>query len=331
MRRCLRCSSRNSASPPPDHWLGTGGATHAEQTARIMIAFEQLLPGLDPAVVVVCGDVNSTLACSLVAAKARIPVAHVEAGLRSFDRSMPEEINRVVTDALASALYTPSRAAGENLRREGIPEERIVFVGNVMIDSLLAAAERARASGVLAQLRLAPHDYAVVTLHRPSNVDQPETLRELVDTLAELQELVPVVFPLHPRTAHRLRDFGLESALRALPRLTATAPLGYLDFVQLLSNARLVLTDSGGIQEETTVLGVPCLTLRQNTERPETIISGTNHLVGNSRQLILEQTRTILAGVRTAAAIPERWDGRAAERIADHLLAQSWMQPRGEA
>ncbi len=310
--------------PQPDFCLGTGGATHAEQTARIMIEFERLLPTLAVEVVVVCGDVNSTLAATLVAAKAEVPVAHVEAGLRSFDRSMPEEINRIVTDALSTVLYTPSLEAGMNLRREGIAAERIVFVGNVMIDTLLASVKRAQASEVLARFRQVPHQYAVLTLHRPSNVDTPAALGALVATLAELQQLLPVIFPVHPRTEQRLEEFGLWPQIQSLPALTVTPPLGYLDFIGLLSTARLVMTDSGGIQEETTVLGIPCLTLRENTERPETITNGTNTIVGGSRALILERVRSILGGEAPAARVPELWDGHAAQRIADHLLLQSW-------
>jgi UDP-N-acetylglucosamine 2-epimerase (non-hydrolysing) len=298
--------------PVPDRDLGVGSASHAVQTAKVMIAFEEICLAERPDLVVVVGDVNSTMAASLVAAKLLIPIAHVEAGLRSFDRTMPEEINRIVTDRLADLLLTPSRDANDNLRAEGVPAERIHLVGNVMIDTLhrhlaLAGLERIRE-----RVPVASGEYAVLTLHRPSNVDQPDTLRSILRAVANVASKMPVVFPVHPRTRNRLREFGLEHELDGT---VLTEPLGYIDFLSLTSHARLILTDSGGLQEESTALGIPCLTLRENTERPITVTDGTNRVVGT-------QTANILAGVDEALTttgatrIPELWDGHAAERIA---------------
>jgi UDP-N-acetylglucosamine 2-epimerase (non-hydrolysing) len=268
----------------------------------------------------VVGDVNSTLACALVAAKLGVKVAHVEAGLRSGDWAMPEEVNRVLTDRLSDLLLTPSADADENLRREGLSEERIVRVGNVMIDTLLAQRDRARSSRVLEELELAAQKFAVVTLHRPSNVDDPAALGRLCTALNELSARLPVIFPAHPRTRARLDEFGLE--LGAGVRMIA--PLGYLDFLRLWGSARLVLTDSGGLQEETTALGVPCLTLRESTERPITVEEGTNQVVGSDPARILAAAEDVLAGrAAYAGRVPELWDGRAAERIADALLTRA--------
>ena len=271
---------------------------------------------------------NSTVACSLVAAKLQIPVAHVEAGVRSFDRAMPEEINRIVTDALSDLLFTPSQSANENLRREGIPEEKIHFVGNVMVDTLLHAVDLAAERQAWRGLELSPGGYALLTLHRAANVDDPVVLARLVEALGQVGELLPLVFPLHPRTARRLADFGLMKEFRAMPGIRLIEPLGYLDFVSLLSDAKMVLTDSGGIQAETSVLGIPCLTLRQNTEWPVTISEGTNTLVGSDSQRILDETRRILAGGGKEGRIPERWDGRAAERVVQALY--DWKKFSGE-
>jgi UDP-N-acetylglucosamine 2-epimerase (non-hydrolysing) len=311
---------RDLEMPEPDVNLSVGSGTHAEQTARVMLAFEPVLLAHRPDWVVVVGDVNSTLACALVASKLGVKVAHVEAGLRSGDWAMPEEVNRVLTDRLSDLLLTPSADADENLRREGLPEDRIVRVGNVMIDTLFRQLERSRASRVLEELELTPREFAVVTLHRPSNVDDPGALRRIASALGEVAARLPVVFPAHPRTQARLREFGVElpGGVRVIP------PLGYLDFLGLWSSARLVLTDSGGLQEETTALGVPCLTLRENTERPVTVTEGTNRVVGSDPARIVGTAAEILAGSGASAGrVPELWDGRAAERIADGLIGRA--------
>ncbi len=298
--------------PEPDVNLEVAGGSHAVQTARILERFEAFLLERTPGLVVVVGDVNSTAACSLAAAKLSIPVAHVEAGLRSFDRTMPEEINRVVTDALSELLFVSEPSGVENLAREGIAGDRVHLVGNVMIDTLLQHRERAAASTVLADLRLRERGYAVLTLHRPANVDEPERLVAILGPILEVAETMPVVFPVHPRTRATIEGAGLK-----LPNgLRLVEPMGYLDFLRVMSDARLALTDSGGVQEETTVLGVPCVTLRDNTERPVTITHGTNRLGGTSPE-------TIRAAIGEALAAPPRhgvpplWDGRAAERIAE--------------
>jgi UDP-N-acetylglucosamine 2-epimerase (non-hydrolysing) len=298
--------------PEPDVHLGVGSGSHAEQTARVMLALEPVLLRENPDLLVVVGDVNSTLAASLVAAKLRIPVAHVEAGLRSRDRDMPEEINRVLTDAVAELLLTPSRDADENLRREGVDPGRIHFVGNVMIDSLLEALPRARATRAPERFGLQRQGYCLVTLHRPSNVDERGKLAELLDVLARIATRLPVIFPMHPRTRRALEEFGLE---RRQPGLHLVDPLGYLEFLALEEAARIVLTDSGGIQEETTVLRVPCLTLRANTERPVTVAAGTNRVVGQDPGAIWPAVEEILARPMPDSTPPEGWDGSAAERI----------------
>lgn len=303
--------------PAPDVNLEVGSASHAVQTARIMMAFEPVLEEAGPDWVLVYGDVNSTVACALVAAKRGVRVAHVEAGLRSRDRTMPEEINRLLTDQLADLCLTPSRDGDENLRLEGIPEERIAFAGNVMVDTLLHLRERAAERGTAARLGLNGGSYAFVTLHRPANVDQPGPLRELLLALDDLARQMPVLFPIHPRTRARVREFGLDD-LAARVRLLD--PLPYLDAISLVSGAALVLTDSGGLQEETTVLGVPCLTARPNTERPVTITEGTNQLVPSTRAGIGEAVSRVLADPAAARARrPEGWDGHAAERIVEAL------------
>jgi UDP-N-acetylglucosamine 2-epimerase (non-hydrolysing) len=309
--------------PRPDVYLGVGSASHAEQTARVMVGFEKVLQEEPPDVAVVVGDVNSTLACAVTAAKLRVPLAHVEAGLRSFDRRMPEEINRIVTDALADFLFTTSRDADENLLREGVPQDRIFFVGNVMIDTLLQHRERARQLGTPARFALPLGGYALLTLHRPSNVDDTAVFSGILEALTRVQCELPILFPVHPRTAQRLREFGFAGRLEAAPRLQLVEPLGYLEFLDLMMHARVVLTDSGGIQEETTILGVPCLTLRENTERPITITAGTNTLVGSDPQRIVVEVGRILAGESKAGRIPELWDGHAAERIVAVLRKRS--------
>ncbi len=308
---------RDLEMPPPDINLEIGSGTHAQQTAKVMLAFEPVLIEQKPDWVVVVGDVNSTLACALVAAKLSIKVAHVEAGLRSFDRTMPEELNRLMTDQLADLLLTPSADADTNLLREGIPPERIVRVGNVMIDTLFAQLEKAQSSAILNRLSLVPRSFAVLTLHRPANVDDAATLRQIFSALETLSAELPIVFPAHPRTRSRLQEFGI-----ALPaNLKLIEPLGYSDFLKLWSNARLALTDSGGLQEETTALGIPCLTLRDNTERPITVEQGSNQVVGRAPERILDAAMKVLAADQTQPArIPELWDGHAAERIVEALL-----------
>jgi len=305
---------------PPDIFLGVGSCSHAEQTARMLVKLEQVMQEYQPDLVLVVGDVNSTLAGALAAAKLNIPVAHVEAGLRSFDRSMPEEINRLCVDCFCELFFTTSRTAGDNLRRTHIPEEKIHFVGNVMVDSLYHARDRAFNSPILEKLQLQPQQYAVVTMHHPSSVDNREVLSSLLDTIAILAEQIPIVFPVHPRTTSRLQDFGLQNRLSFHPQITLTSPLGYLDFLKLLSASQFVLTDSSGIQEDTTVLGVPCLTLLENTERPETVIGGTNVLVGLGRDRILEAAFRILDGKAKVGCIPELWDGKAAQRIVEAIV-----------
>ncbi len=293
----------------PDHHLGVGSGTHAEQTAAVMVRLEPLLADRQPDVVVVVGDVNSTLAAALVAAKASVPVAHVEAGLRSGDWTMPEEVNRVVTDRVSQFLFAPSADAVDNLRREGHPPGRIHLVGNVMIDTLLANLDRARSRPVLADLDLEEGKYGVVTLHRPSNVDDGGRLKGLLGALGEIAADCPLILPLHPRAAQVFSTLDIPPGVRLIPAL------GYLDFVALEASARVVLTDSGGIQEETTVLGVPCLTLRDTTERPLTVTEGTNTVVGiEPRRIVAEAMRVLTRGV--APRRPALWDGRAAERIA---------------
>jgi UDP-N-acetylglucosamine 2-epimerase (non-hydrolysing) len=304
--------------PRPDINLGVGSASHAEQTGRIMIAFERVLLEHQPDWVVVVGDVNSTMAATLVAVKMGTRVAHVEAGLRSRDRSMPEEINRLATDAVADLLLTPSRDADENLIAEGVPREKIRFVGNIMIDTLHRNIDRARKSDILDRLALKPGKYCAVTLHRPSNVDDPRTLSGIIDCLVEIASRFPVVFPVHPRTRARLDENSMTGEIDGTG-LRLLEPLGYLDFLQLYSNSRLVLTDSGGIQEETTALGIPCLTLRQNTERPITVTEGSNRVVGSDPAVILREATAALDGSPRSGRIPEFWDGRTAVRIVDAI------------
>lgn len=308
--------------PEPDRHLAVGSGSHGEQTARIMMAIEPVLEEMRPDWLVVVGDVNSTLAATLTAAKLGVRVAHVEAGLRSFDRTMPEELNRVVTDALADLLLTPSPDADENLRREGREPAAIRRVGNVMIDILDAQLGEARARRAGARLGLARNGYAVATLHRPANVDDVPSLTRLLSILGEVAGELPVVLPLHPRTRARIDAAGLSVARG----LTLQEPLGYLDFLSLLDGARLVLTDSGGVQEETTALGVPCLTLRDNTERPITISEGTNQLVGSDGSgLLAVLPEALRAGARRdqiPVVRPALWDGHAAERVIAALLEE---------
>ncbi len=309
---------RDLGMPQPDLTLRSGGGSHAEQTASVLVGAEADLLAHRPRVVVVVGDVTGTLAAALAAAKLGIPVAHVESGLRSRDWTMPEEINRVLTDQLSDLLLTPSRDAEPNLRAEGIPPERIVFVGNVMIDSMRYAIERP--TDVLERLGLAPRAYAVATLHRPANVDDAARLGATLDALEAIAQRIPLVFPVHPRTLARAQALGLDARLRSMPGLVTTEPLGYDDFVTLTGSARLVATDSGGVQEETTALGIPCLTMRGGTERPVTVTHGTNTVVGLDAAKIAAEVDAILAGRGKKGTVPEGWDGKTGERIADALL-----------
>lgn len=313
--------------PEPHFSLGIGSGTHAEQTGRIMISFEPVVRQVQPDLTMVVGDVNSTIACALVSVKLGIPVAHVEAGLRSFDWNMPEEINRILTDAISAHLFATEPSAVTNLRREGVGEDRIHLVGNVMIDTLRQFLPLAECSRIHEVLDLRPNGktsagpYAVVTLHRPSNVDDDDRLRDLVLLLEEVSQLLPVVFPVHPRTRRRMEHLGYQKHReRAGCPLILTTPLGYLDFLALLKDATVVLTDSGGIQEETTALGVPCLTLRENTERPITVTVGTNQVVGRDRAGVINAVSSILHGMTKKGRTPPLWDGSAAARIWDILV-----------
>ena len=306
--------------PQPDTHLGVGSGSHAAQTAAVMERFEPVVLLEKPDWVLVVGDVNSTIACALVCVKLGVKVAHVEAGLRSRDRTMPEEINRLLTDQIADLLFTPSPDADQNLVAEGIPRERIRFVGNVMIDSLQKNLEAARALGTREKLGLAGVDYALLTLHRPSNVDLRESFERILSALEAISSKLPIVFPVHPRTRKTIAELGLADRVEAMKDLRTIEPLGYLDFLNLSANARLVLTDSGGIQEETTALGVPCLTLRENTERPITVEMGTNVVVGTDTTRIIAEANAALNGsAKKAASQPPLWDGRTSERILDAL------------
>jgi UDP-N-acetylglucosamine 2-epimerase (non-hydrolysing) len=298
--------------PEPDYDLGVGSGSHAEQTARIMIGFEKICLERTPRLVIVGGDVNSSLACALVAAKLLIPVAHVESGLRSFDRTMPEEINRVLTDQIASLLFTTEPSGAENLLREGVSSETIHFVGNSMIDSLLAHREKALALRPWEQFGLAPDRYGLVTLHRPANVDAPAAFSEIASALAEISRELELLFPVHPRTRERIQRFGVD-----LGGVRFVEPLDYIQFLGLMAKARLVLTDSGGIQEETTALRIPCITIRNNTERPITRTHGTNRLAGTRKAGIMEAAQKALSGTLSNGPLPALWDGHAAVRIVD--------------
>jgi UDP-N-acetylglucosamine 2-epimerase (non-hydrolysing) len=306
--------------PRPDRDLEVGSDSHGRQTGKIMIAFDDLLEGRETRLVVVVGDVNSTVACSLVAVKRGIPVAHVEAGLRSRDRTMPEEINRLVTDAISDLLFATSPDAIDNLRAEGVPGEKIHLVGNPMIDSIHRHRDAARARNVPARFGLSPRGYGLVTLHRPSNVDDPKILAGILESLQTLAKRVPILFPVHPRTRERIRLLGFQPG----PGLALKEPLGYLDFLGLMDQANFVLTDSGGIQEETAALGVACLTLRANTERPITLTEGTNRLLGTDPRAIVPAAAALLDGRAPAPRCPALWDGHAGQRIAkvlaDHLV-----------
>lgn len=315
--------------PRPDVNLEVGSGTHAVQTAEVMRRFEPIVDTHKPSCVAVVGDVNSTLACSLVAVKKGVPVIHIEAGLRSYDRAMPEEINRILTDQISDRLYTTERTAENNLALEGIPADRVCFAGNVMIDSVVYGRSSARsaqdtllACGADPSVLSHPRGYGVVTLHRPSNVDHPDTLRALLGVLSEVSASLPLVFALHPRTRSNVERFGLMGMVDP-QRMVLLPPQGYLEMLGLMAGATVVLTDSGGLQEETTALGVPCLTLRENTERPITVEQGTNILVGRDRSAILAGVQDILDGKGKRGRVPELWDGHAAERIAADLY--QWL------
>ena len=301
--------------PMPDRDLEVGSASHAVQTANVMARFEQVCLDEKPDMIVVVGDVNSTMAAALVGAKLLIPVTHVEAGLRSFDRGMPEEVNRVVTDRIADLLLTPSRDGDQNLLREGVDPKRIRFVGNIMIDTLFQHLPSAGLDRIADRVKVADKQYAVLTLHRPSNVDHVDTFRGILDAVNTVARDMPVIFPVHPRTRNRIGELGLSEAVKPL---TLVDPMGYIDFLSLTSHARLILTDSGGLQEESTALGIPCLTLRENTERPVTVTDGTNQVVGTKTADIVAGYRDALSGARPKR-VPELWDGHTAERIRDVL------------
>lgn len=315
---------RQLGIPQPDVNLEVGSGSHAVQTAEIMKAFEPVMLELRPDVVLVVGDVNSTIACGLVAVKLGARLVHVEAGLRSRDRSMPEEINRILTDSISDLLFCTEQSGVDNLLAEGVPAGKIRLVGNVMVDTLLKNRARAEESQILDQLGLEAGGYAALTLHRPSNVDDPAIFGRILDALEEIQRDMPVLFPIHPRTRRNLENSGLAGRVKAMRQLRLVEPMGYLDFLKLMAAARLVLTDSGGIQEETTILQVPCLTLRENTERPVTCQLGTNQLVGTQADAILVAYRQAMAGDSLSGSrIPPLWDGKAAERIAEQLASWS--------
>lgn len=314
--------------PHPDYFLGVGSGTHAQQTAAIMVKLEEIVQRISPELILVVGDVNSTLAASIVAAKLQIPIAHVEAGLRSFDRHMPEEINRILTDAVSDYLFITEESGKINLLKEGVDPQKIHFVGNVMIDSLFHCEAKADRSKILDQLNLDHTPFALLTLHRPSNVDFRQTFVEIIDALDDIQRRIQIIFPIHPRTRKMIDQFGLSGRLQTMRNFRLIDPLGYLEFLKLMKNASFVLTDSGGIQEETTALSIPCLTLRENTERPSTVKVGTNILVGMNSELIRRHSFDIINGEAKTGTIPPLWDGKAALRIVSVL--KEHMSPSKE-
>ena len=301
--------------PEPQIYLGVGSGSHAEQTGRVMIELEKIVMELNPDLILVVGDVNSTLAASLVASKLHVPIAHVEAGLRSFDRNMPEEINRIVTDSVADLLLVTEKSGETNLVNEGVPQSKIHFVGNVMIDSLLHFRQKAQNSKILEQLNLVEQPYSLVTLHRPSNVDSQKSFSNILDAFNEIEKKIPIIFPIHPRTKKMIEQLGFGKKIENMKNLKMTDPLGYLDFLNIMQSAKFLLTDSGGIQEETTVLGIPCITMRENTERPVTVELGTNVIVGMNTEKIINESSKILSGTFKKGQIPPLWDGKAATRI----------------
>jgi UDP-N-acetylglucosamine 2-epimerase (non-hydrolysing) len=321
--------------PTPDFFLGIGGGSHTEVTAKIMLAFEKIIESEKPDLIIVVGDVTSTLACTLVAIKMGIPLAHVEAGLRSGDRTMPEEINRILTDSVANYLFVTEQSGLDHLKREGVPDEKVFFAGNVMIDSLVRYQEKAKSSTILEELGLQATDlenrrdisqlyeteYIVMTMHRPANVDTESGLRSILELIELSTAKTKVVFPIHPRTRSNMAKFGLEDTLTQNKNLILTEPLGYLEFIQLMTHAKAILTDSGGIQEETTYLGIPCLTFRDSTERPITVTMGTNQLLADlNPKITFAALEEILVGHHKKGQIPPLWDGHAAERIAENLF-----------
>ena len=318
--------------PEPDIDLGVGSGSHAVQTAEVMLRFEPVVDQEKPDAIIVVGDVNSTISCALVAAKKMIPVVHIEAGLRSYDRQMPEEINRVLTDQISDRLYTTERLAEDNLAREGIPAERVCFTGNVMIDTLMKNAKKAiHFSETLNQYNINAeiheNNFSLVTMHRPSNVDNKETLESLLKAIQKTSETIPVIFPVHPRTQGKISQFGLEHYLEA-GNIYTLPPLGYMQMVGFMAKAKVVMTDSGGIQEETTALGIPCITMRENTERPITVEQGTNTIVGVDPELILSTFNEVMKNGGKAGKQPELWDGHAADRIVTDLV--SWLEQRND-
>ncbi|MBN1339032.1 MAG: UDP-N-acetylglucosamine 2-epimerase (non-hydrolyzing) [Bacteroidales bacterium] len=305
--------------PEPDEYLGVGSASQATQVAEIMRRFDDFTDKYKPGAILVVGDVNSTMACSLVAVKKGIKIIHVEAGIRSRDRSMPEEINRLVTDSLTDLLLPPSQDAVDNLLHEGHPAEKIHLVGNIMIDTLMKFRHRVNGSGILHALGLEPGNFALVTIHRPSNVDSPAGLQNVAGILEDIQSQIKTVFPVHPRTRRMFKEAGMEKMLAGFPNLILAEPLGYFDFGKLVASSAFVVTDSGGIQEETTVYGIPCITLRENTERPITVTLGTNELAGRDRGKVNELVKRILSGNWKKGTVPELWDGKTAARITEIL------------
>lgn len=301
--------------PKPDIFLGVGSASHAKQVAQIMEKFDDVCVEYKPDAILVVGDVNSTMACSLVAVKYGIKVIHLEAGLRSFDRTMPEEINRIVTDSIADILLTPSLDANQNLLKEGIDPQRIYFIGNIMIDTLFRNNQFLDNTKIFDSLSLKKGKYVLLTLHRPSNVDDKDSLKRILNTLNEIQSKINIVFPIHPRTLKNIKKFGFENLIENMKNMIITKPLGYLDFQKIMLNAKFVITDSGGIQEETTALKIPCLTLRENTERPITILEGSNVLIGNDMTKLKNLSNDILNGNWKASKIPKFWDGQTSKRV----------------
>ncbi len=308
--------------PDPDIHLEIGSGSHAVQTAKIMMGFEEVLLQEKPDLTLVVGDVNSTIACALVSVKMNIPVAHVEAGLRSGDRRMPEEINRILTDAISEYLFVTEHSGIENLSNEGVSGKKMFLVGNVMIDTLLKHKKQAEETGILKDLGLEGKDYCLLTLHRPINVDSKNGLKNILGALDEIQRDMLVIFPVHPRTRARMQEFDMQSWIDQMKGLRLINPVSYLEFLGLMCKAQFVLTDSGGIQEETTVLGIPCLTLRENTERPITVEVGTNVVIGTDQKRILEESKKLINGDKKQGAIPEYWDGKAAKRIVEILLME---------
>lgn len=306
--------------PKPDEFLGVGSGSHARQTAKVMIEFEKVCQKYNPDLVVVVGDVNSTMACSIVASKLWIPVAHVEAGLRSFDRKMPEEINRLVTDSISDILFITEPNGEINLRNEGVDPGKLHYVGNVMIDSLINFLDVSESSSIIAELELKEKDFLLVTLHRPSNVDNKENFEKILYALEVISKDIEIIFPIHPRTQKNIELFGFKEKVNGIKNLKIVPPLGYLDFIQLEKKCKFVLTDSGGLQEETTYLGKPCLTARENTERPITVQIGTNEIVGTDTELIIKYSKKILNNSWKKGEIPKYWDGKTAARITDILF-----------